>query len=69
MPAHFQSAHFAAAHYLSRHFSGGTAQAITVVLPPDVGADDGALMRLPNGHMIALAMGALLIMDDDLDDF
>lgn len=67
MSAHFQSAHFAAAHWLSSHFSGGTAQEITVVLPPDPGADDGALLRLPNGAIIAIVMGALLIMDDDLD--
>ena len=67
MSAHFQSAHFASAHFLSYHFSGGTAQVITVALPPDAGADDGALLRLPNGAIIALAVGALIIMDDDLD--
>ncbi len=67
MSAHFQSAHFASAGFLSTHFSGGTAQAITVVLPPDPGADDGALLRLPNGHIIALAIGTLIILEDDLD--
>ena len=67
MSSHFQSAHFASTHFISTHFSGGTAQVIEVVLPPDPGADDGALLRLPNGHIIALAVGALLILDDDLD--
>lgn len=67
MSAHFQSAHFASTHFLSVHFSGGTAQEITVALPPDPGADDGALLRLPNGHIIVIAVGAMIIMDDDLD--
>ena len=67
MSAHFQSAHFASAHYLSSHFSGGTAQVIEVVLPPDPGADGAALLRLPNGHIIAIAVGALIILEDDLD--
>lgn len=69
MSSHFQSAHNASVHFLSTHFSGGTAQVIEAVLPPDPGADDGALLRLPNGHIIALAVGALLILDDDLNDF
>lgn len=67
MSAHFQSAHNAAAHWLSTHFSGGTAQIITVTLPPDPGAGDAALLRLPNGAIIALAVGTLLILEDDLD--
>ena len=67
MSAHFQSAHFASVHFLSSHFSGGTAQEISVVLGSDPEADDAALLRLPNGAIIALAMGALLILDDDLD--
>lgn len=67
MSNHFQSAHFASVHFLGNHFSGGTAQVIEVVLPPDVGADDGDLLRLPNGAIIAIAVGALLILEDDLD--
>lgn len=67
MASHFQSAHFASIHFLSYHFSGGTEQVIQVVLPPDAGADDGALLRLPNGAIIALAVGALLILEDDID--
>lgn len=67
MPSHFQSAHFASIHFLSYHFSGGTVQIIQAVLPPDAGADDAALLRLPNGAIIALAVGTLLILEDDLD--
>jgi hypothetical protein len=67
MSAHFQSAHFASIHTLSFHFSGGTAQVIEAVLPPDVGAGDGDLLRLPNGAIIAIAIGALFILEDDLD--
>lgn len=67
MANHFQAAHFASVHFLSYHFSGGTVQVIEAVLPPDVGADDGELIRLPNGGIIALAVGALLIMEDDID--
>jgi phage tail protein X len=67
MSSHFQSAHFASVHFLSYHFSGGTAQIIEAVLPPDPGADDGDLIRLPNGAIIAIAIGALLILEDDLD--
>ena len=70
--SHFASAHFASAHFLTRHFSGGTAQVIEIPYY-DIGNDGDAredrLLKLPNGHIIALAMGALLIMDDDLDDF
>jgi phage tail protein X len=64
---HFQSAHFASVHFLSYHFSGGTAQVIEAVLPLDAGAADADLLRLPNGAIIAIAVGALLIMEDDLD--
>jgi hypothetical protein len=64
---HFQSAHFASIHFLSFHFSGGTAQVIEAALPPDAGADGGDLHRLPNGEIIAMAVAALLIMEDDLD--
>jgi hypothetical protein len=65
---HFQSAHYASAHFLSYHFSGGTVQVIVAEVPyPDVGADGGELLRLPNGAIIAIAVGALLIMEDDLD--
>lgn len=67
MANHFQSAHFASIHFLGYHFSGGTAQVIEAVLPPDPGADGGELLRLPNGAIIAIAVAALLIMDDDLD--
>ena len=67
MSSHFQSAHFASVHFLSNHFSAGTAQEIEAVLPPDPGADDGALLRLPNGHIIAIAISTLLILEDDLD--
>ena len=70
MSNHFQSAHFASTHFLTRHFSGGTAQVIEIPYY-DIGNDgdptDDRLLRLPNGHIIAIAMGALLIMDDDLD--
>lgn len=68
--SHFASAHFASAHFLTRHFSGGTAQVIEIPFVDfGVGSDptDDRLLRLPNGHIIALAMGALLIMDDDLE--
>ena len=68
MANHFQSAHFASVHFLSYHFSGGTVQIIVAELPPpDVGADGAELLRLPNGAIIAIAVGALLIMEDDLD--
>lgn len=67
MANHFQSAHFASVHFLSYHFSGGTVQIIEAVLPPDVGADDAALLRLPNGAIIAIAISTLLILEDDLD--
>lgn len=67
MASHFQSAHFASVHFLSNHFSGGTAQVIEAVLPPDAGADDADLLRLPNGAIIAIAIGTLLILEDDLD--
>lgn len=67
MANHFQSAHFASIHFLSYHFSGGTAQVVEAVLPPDPGADGGELLRLPNGHIIAIAVAALLIIEDDLD--
>lgn len=67
MANHFQSAHFASVHFLSYHFSGGTAQVIQVVLPPDAGADDADLLRLPNGAIIAIAVGTLLLIEDDLD--
>lgn len=67
MANHFQAAHFASVHFLSYHFSGGTVQVIEAVLPPDVGADGQELLRLPNGAIIAIAVGALLIMEDDLD--
>ena len=67
MANHFQSAHFASVHFLSYHFSGGTVQVIEAVLPPDVGADGGDLLRLPNGHIIAMAVSTLLILEDDLD--
>lgn len=68
MPStHFASAHFASAHFISTHFSQGSAQVIEAVLPPDPGADGGELLRLPNGHIIAIAVGALLILEDDLD--
>jgi hypothetical protein len=67
----FASAHFASTHFLSRHFSGGTAQVIEIPYY-DIGgheardARNDILLRVPNGHIIAIAMGALLIMDDDL---
>lgn len=68
--SHFASAHFASAHFLTRHFSGGTAQVIEIPYY-NIGNDgdiaDDTLLRMPNGHIIALAMGALLIMDDDLE--
>lgn len=68
--SHFASAHFASAHFLTRHFSGGTAQVIEIPYY-DIGAggaiDEDLLIRVPNGHIIALAMGALLILDDDLE--
>lgn len=68
MANHFQSAHFASVHFLSYHFSGGTEQIIEAVLPPpDVGGEDGELLRLPNGAIIAIAVGAMLIIEDDLD--
>lgn len=67
MSSHFQSAHWASVHFLSYHFSGGTVQVIQAVLPPDAGADDGELLRLPNGGIIALAVGTLLLLEDDLD--
>lgn len=68
MANHFQSAHFASVHFLSYHFSGGTVQEIVAEVPfPDVGADGGELLRLPNGAIIALAVGAMLIIEDDLD--
>lgn len=70
MSNHFQSAHFASAHFLTRHFSGGTVQVIEIPYY-DIGADgdprNDILIRVPNGHIVAIAMGALLIMDDDLD--
>ena len=69
MANHFQSAHFASIHFLSYHFSGGTVQIIVADVPiPDAGADGQAeLLRLPNGAIIAIAVGALLIMEDDID--
>lgn len=67
MSAHYQSAHHASVHFLSTHFSGGTTQVIEAVLPPDVGADGADLIRLPNGAIIALAVGTLLLLEDDLD--
>jgi len=67
MSNHFVSAHVASAHFLSNHFNGGTAQVIEAVLPPDPGADGGELLRLPNGAIIAIAVGTLLILEDDLD--
>jgi hypothetical protein len=69
--AHFQSAHAASVHYLSYHFSGGTEQVIVADIPYyDVGGEgavDDVLRRMPNGHIIAIAVGVLLILDDDLD--
>jgi hypothetical protein len=69
---HFASAHFASVHFLSNHFSGGTAQ--VVVAPVDyynIGNDGlavaQALLEVPNGHIIAIAMGTLIIIDDDLE--
>ena len=67
MSSHFASAHFASVHYLSSHFGAGTAQVIEVVLPPDPGADDADLLRLPNGHIIAMAVATIIILEDDLD--
>lgn len=68
MASHFQGAHFASIHFLPYHFSGGTVQIVVAEVPkPDAGADDGELLRLPNGAIIAIAVGALLIMEDDLD--
>lgn len=67
MANHFQSAHFASIHFLTYHFSGGTEQEIEAVLPPDPGADGADLLRLPNGHIIAMAVGVMLILEDDLD--
>ena len=65
MPAHYQSAHFASAHYLTRHFSGGTAQVVEIPYY-DIGNDgdprNDILLKVPNGHIVAIAMGALLIM-------
>lgn len=70
MPStHFASAHFASTHFLSNHFSGETAQVVTVPIP-DVGgwdAVDKILLQVPNGDIVVIAAGALLICDDDLD--
>ena len=66
---HFASAHFASVHFLSNHFSGGTAQVIEIPYY-DIGnadARDQVLLRVPNGHIIVLALGALVICYDDLD--
>jgi hypothetical protein len=65
---HFQSAHYASVHFLGYHFSGGTTQIVVAeVQPPDAGADGAALLRLPNGAIIAIAVATLLILEDDLD--
>ncbi len=70
MPStHFAGAHFASTHFLSNHFSGETAQVVTVSIP-DVGgwdAVDKILLQVPNGDIVVIAAGALLICDDDLD--
>ena len=67
MSSHYQSAHHASVHFLSTHFSGGTAQVIEAVFE-DGGAGDAAdLLRLPNGHIIAIAAGALIFIEDDLE--
>ena len=70
--SHFASAHFASVHFLSFHFSGGTTQVIEAEVPYyDIGNDGEAveevLMRVPNGHIIAIAVGMLFIIDDDLE--
>lgn len=68
MSNHYQSAHYASVHFLSYHFSGGTAQVITVPVSEDAGADGFLeLQRLPNGHIIAIAAGTLIILEDDLE--
>lgn len=66
---HFASAHFASVHFLSNHFSGGTEQVVSVVLPEDAGAGgfEDILIRVPNGHIVAIAAACLMICDDDLD--
>ena len=67
MANHFQSAHFASVQFLSYHFSGGTVQAIEVPFDDVGGPSEEEMIRLPNGGIIALTVGALLILEDDLD--